>query len=52
MTYHHIWVKPLSTAVGAEIGDIDLATPPAEPALAEIRHAFGEHGVISSATSS
>ena len=46
MTYHYIRVEPLSTAVGAEIGGVDLAKPPAEPALAEMRHAFGEHGVI------
>src|SRR5208337_2960210 len=46
MTYDHIRVTPLSTALGAEIGGVDLATPPAEPALAEIRHAFGEYGII------
>ena len=46
MTYHHIRVEPLSTAVGAEISGVDLAQPPAEPAMAEIRRAFGEHGVV------
>jgi taurine dioxygenase len=46
MTYDHIRVEPLSTALGAEISGVDLATPPTEPALAEIRHAFGERGVI------
>ena len=46
MTYDHIRVEPLSTALGAEIGGVDLAAPLPEPALAEIRHAFGEHGVI------
>jgi taurine dioxygenase len=46
MTYHHIRVEPLATALGAEIGGIDLATPLPDPALAEIRQAFGEHGVI------
>ena len=46
MTYDHISVEPLSTALGAEIGGVDLAAPLAEPALAEIRHAFGEYGVI------
>ena len=46
MTYDHIRVEPLSTALGAEISGIDLAAPPAEPALSEIRHAFGQYGVI------
>ncbi|HXO90892.1 MAG TPA: TauD/TfdA family dioxygenase [Stellaceae bacterium] len=46
MTYDYIRVEPLSTALGAEISGVDLAKPPAEPVLAEIRHAFGEHGVI------
>ena len=46
MRYEYIRVEPLSTAIGAEIAGIDLAAPPPEPALAEIRHAFGEHGVI------
>ena len=46
MTYDYIRVEPLSTALGAEICGVDLATPPAEPVLAEIRHAFGEYGVI------
>jgi alpha-ketoglutarate-dependent taurine dioxygenase len=39
-------VGPLSTVVGAEIGGVDLAMPLAEPALAEIRRAFGEYGVV------
>jgi len=46
MIYDHIRVEPLSTALGAEIGGIDLAVPPAEPVLSEIRHAFGQYGVI------
>jgi taurine dioxygenase len=46
MTYDHIRVAPLSTALGAEIGGVDLSEPLAEAALAEIRHAFGQHGVI------
>ena len=46
MTYDHIRVEPLSTALGAEISGIDLAVPPAESALSEIRHAFGQYGVI------
>jgi taurine dioxygenase len=35
-----------STAFGAEIGGVDLAAPLAEPTLVDIRHAFGEYGVI------
>jgi taurine dioxygenase len=46
MTYNHISVEPLSTALGAEIGGVDLAAPLSEPALAEFRRAFGEFGVI------
>jgi taurine dioxygenase len=46
MAYDYIRVEPLSTVLGAEILGVDLARPPAEPVLAEIRHAFGEHGVI------
>jgi taurine dioxygenase len=46
MTYHHIRVEPLSTALGAEISGVDLTAALPRPALAEIRHAFGEHGVI------
>ena len=46
MAYDYIRVEPLSTALGAEISGIDLAKPPAKAVLAEIRHAFGEHGVI------
>jgi hypothetical protein len=38
-------VTPLSRAIGAEIGEVDLAAPIADQALAEIRRAFGEYGV-------
>src|SRR5215831_13263333 len=46
MTYDHISIEPLSTALGAEIGGVDLRAPLPEPALAELCHAFGEYGVI------
>src|SRR5439155_9545189 len=46
MRYQYIRVEPLSMAVGVEIAGVDLAEGPPVPALAEIRHAFGEHGVI------
>ena len=41
-TYGYIRVEPLSTALGAEISGVDLGGPPAELALAEIRHASEE----------
>ena len=46
MRYDYIRVTPLATSVGAEISGIDLATPPGEPGLAEIRQALGEYGVV------
>jgi taurine dioxygenase len=46
MIYDHIRVTPLATSVGAEISGVDLATPPGEPGLAEIRRALGEYGVV------
>jgi taurine dioxygenase len=46
MTYSHIRVEPVSRHVGAEISGVDLAAPVADGALAEIRRAFGEHGVV------
>jgi hypothetical protein len=42
MTYDHIRVTPLATAVGAEISGVDLAMPPGTPELVEIRRALGE----------
>jgi taurine dioxygenase len=46
MNYDHIEVQPLSIALGTEIGGVDLAAPLAEPVFAEIRHAFGQYGVV------
>ncbi len=46
MTYQHIRVEPLSNALGAEIAGVDLREPVADEVFAEIRHAFGEHGVV------
>jgi taurine dioxygenase len=46
MAYDHIRVEPLSSAVGAEIGGVDLAAPVPDPVLAEIRRAFGAYGVV------
>ncbi len=46
MSYQHIRVEPISTDVGAEIGDVDLAGPITEETFAEIRCAFGEYGVV------
>jgi len=44
--YHHITVQPISGALGAEIGGVDLARPLDAPVLAEIRRAFVENLVI------
>ena len=46
MEYRHITVDPVSAHVGAEIGGIDLAAPVQDAPMAELRQAFGEHGVI------
>src|SRR6266702_7667288 len=46
MGYHHIRVEPISSKVGAEIAGVDLAAPLADEVFAEIRRAFGEHGVV------
>jgi taurine dioxygenase len=46
MSYEHIRVEPLSTNVGAEIAGVDLTGPIGDNVFGEIRHAFGEHGVI------
>jgi alpha-ketoglutarate-dependent taurine dioxygenase len=44
--YQHITVAPLTGALGAEIGGVDLARPLSDGALAEIRRAFVENLVI------
>ncbi len=46
MSYRQIRVEPLSATVGAEIDGVDLAAPLADEAVAEIRRAFGEYGVV------
>ena len=46
LTYDHISLESLSTALAAEIGGVDLAAPLPARALAEIRHAFEEFGLI------
>jgi taurine dioxygenase len=46
MSYEHIRVERMSTNVGAEIAGVDLSRPIGDNAFGEIRHAFGEHGVI------
>lgn len=39
-------VMPLSGAVGAEIGGIDISRPLPTPTIAALREALGTHGVI------
>src|SRR5215813_14148905 len=46
MTYHLIRVEPVSQHVGAEISGVDLTRSLAADAFAEIRHAFGQYGVV------
>jgi alpha-ketoglutarate-dependent taurine dioxygenase len=46
MTYNHIRVEPLSTAIGAEIGGVDLAERLPGEVFAEISRAFGIYGVL------
>ena len=46
MDYQHIRVEPLSAVVGAEIGGINLTEPVPDEVLSEVRHAFGEYGVV------
>jgi taurine dioxygenase len=46
MRYQHIRVEPISRNVGAEIAGVDLREPLADEVFAEIRRAFGEHGVV------
>ena len=45
MPYRHIRVNPLAGALGAEVGDVDLAALP-DAALAEIRTAWRRHLVL------
>ena len=44
--YRTIGVRPLTPAIGAEIGGIDLSRPLDEQTLAEVRRAFLDHLVI------
>jgi taurine dioxygenase len=45
-TYEHIAVAPVTGALGAEIGSVDLSQPLSDGALSEIRRAFVENLVI------
>jgi len=46
MRNHHIDINPTSGALGAVIEGIDLSQPLADAAVAEMRNALNEHGVI------
>ncbi len=46
MRSNTIDVRPLGSAVGAEISGLDLAEPLAPPALATVKDALAEHGVV------
>lgn len=43
---HALAIKPLTPAIGAEIGNVDLASPDIGERIPEIRAALLEHGVI------
>jgi taurine dioxygenase len=46
MEHTRIQVEPLSSAVGAEIGGVDIGGPLDDAVIAEIRQAFLAHGAI------
>ena len=46
MRSNTIDVRPLGSAVGAELSGLDLAEPLALPALATVKSALAEHGVV------
>ena len=46
MSYRTLDIQPLAGALGAEVHGIDLAGDIGEAQFAELRHAFGEYGVI------
>ena len=45
-TYQHIRVSPVSPALGAEIGGIDIAAGIDDAGFAELKRAFVEYGVV------
>jgi taurine dioxygenase len=44
--FNEITVSPISPSVGAEIGNVDIASGVSEAQFAEIKQAFIDHGVI------
>ncbi len=46
MTYRHIQVRPLSSALGAEIGGVDPARPLQGEVFSDLRGAFLDNLVI------
>jgi taurine dioxygenase len=46
MSYSRILVQPVSSAVGAEIGGVELSCPLSVDTVDEIRHALFEFGVV------
>lgn len=46
MGYRHIEVRPISGALGAEIGGVDLSRALADEVFGEVRQAFLEHAVL------
>ena len=46
MLSNNVDVRPLGSALGAEISGLDLAEPLTPPALATVKDALAEHGVV------
>lgn len=46
MLTHPVTVKPLTTAIGAEILGLDISRPPDEATVALIRQTYNAHGVV------
>jgi len=45
-TYRHIQLRPLSSALGAEVGGVDLSRPLDDEVFSEVRRAFRDHLVV------
>lgn len=46
MSFRHIEVRPVSGALGAEIGGVDFSQPMSDEVVAEVRQAWLDHLVV------